>query len=388
MNYNDLSDDDLKKLLESNSSANIDDLVIEPIDEPKPAQSLAGPQTPREKIVQRINQNRGVIPKDNYMSDFDIGPKPQQADPNQIQEALNFAKNNAQAAGIGRALSTLASATGYKPDYGAYSDIEKQGQYAISTAQTDAQNRQQAVKNWIEQKSRQAENAENRDFRSQQLQEQIDSRKQIAELQGGAKSEIKNNKNYVDTQTALEQERGLPALQQAEKDLYAADKVKSLVKQGGGDPNSLNPQFVKLLVSEVGKIAQGGVPTTHELQDLTPATLNGQLAGVWQRFSNSPTPANAGEFIKQYQAYANSVSDDARNLIKNHYGRILNSRKRLLSDEDQKTLNDNYLNRFEKESPSQQQSQQQFPRQVRKGNKVATVSSQQELNEAMTEGFQ
>ncbi len=143
----------------------------------------------------------------------------------------------------------------------------------------------------------------------------------------------------------LESARGNPAIQQAEKDIYAATKVQSLAKLYG-DPNNLNPQMVNTLVSEVGKIASGGQSTEAELNFMTPNTLRGKLASVWQKLSNSPSPANAGDFIKQYQDYANALTTDAQKELSDKYGRVIDSNSDRLGEANTAKLNSNYTNRF------------------------------------------
>ncbi len=170
---------------------------------------------------------------------------------------------------------------------------------------------------------------------------------------------LQSDKQYSDVQHQLEQTRGNPSVQQAEKDLYAADKADSLANIYG-DPNKLSPAQVQLLASEVGKIAAGGVPTQHELDGLTPDTVNGKLAKIKERFLNEPTAANAGEFVKQYQDYTKALRKDAQKVVNDRYGRILDSNRGRLSDEGYQTLQDQYLNRFEQPetaTPAPQQTQ-------------------------------
>lgn len=147
------------------------------------------------------------------------------------------------------------------------------------------------------------------------------------------------------TMGMLESARGSPAVGQAEKDLYAVDKVNSMVNLYG-DPNKLNPQQVQLLASEVAKIASGGVPTEHELQGLNPSTIPSSLAGLAQKLTNSPTPARAGEFVKAMQDYTNSLQKDAQKVIQDKYGRVIDSSKKQIGDSNYQTLQDKYVNRF------------------------------------------
>jgi hypothetical protein len=171
----------------------------------------------------------------------------------------------------------------------------------------------------------------------------LDERKTKA-MEGKAGSD-KQGAAMQTTSSMLESARGNPAVAQAEKDLYAADKAKGLANLYG-DPNKLNPAMVNLLVSEVGKIASGGVPSMHELEGLTPSTLTGKMASVYEKLTNEPSSANAGAFVQQYQDYADSLSKDAKKIIADKYGRVIESRKRLLHPNDYKALNDLYIGRF------------------------------------------
>lgn len=183
-----------------------------------------------------------------------------------------------------------------------------------------------------------------------------DARKDVAEqnalnraamLEGkkADKTTDAQNKALLQTVQLLESARGNPAAAQAEKDLYAADKAKSLATLYG-NPNKLSPQMVQLLSTEVAKIASGGTPSMHELEGLNPQTLQSRFAGIWQKVANHPTAANAAEFVKQYEDYAGALTKDAQKVIKEKYGRVIESRKTPLGDDNYKSLQDQYINRF------------------------------------------
>jgi hypothetical protein len=165
------------------------------------------------------------------------------------------------------------------------------------------------------------------------------------------RGDYKQQQAYNQTIQQLEQMRGSPAVAQAEKDLYSAAKAQTLMGMGANsDPNNLSNQQVNLLVSEVGKIAQGGVPNMDELKALTPGTLQGKLAGVWSKLTNDPTPANAGAFIKQYQDYTMGLAKDAQKVIEDRYGRVINARKSQFTPAEQNFLDMNYIHRFDQPS--------------------------------------
>lgn len=159
----------------------------------------------------------------------------------------------------------------------------------------------------------------------------------------------KQNKIFASTGQLLEQMRGSPAVSQAEKDIYASSKADSLANLYP-DPNKLSPTQVRLLATEVSKVASGGAPTMEELKGVTPDTFRGQLAGVVQKFTNSPSPANAADFIQQYKDYTKALTKDAQKVIQDRYGRIIEPRKSLMSDDQYDALKQQYTNRFNPQS--------------------------------------
>lgn len=222
-------------------------------------------------------------------------------------------------------------------------------------------------------------------------QNHLDRQALIASRQdaGANKASQAQDKALQNTKALLESARGNPAAAQAEKDLYASAKAKSLTNLYG-DPNKLSNSQVQLLASEIGKIASGGVPTSHELEGLTPQTLASKFSGVASQLINKPTPANAAAFVKQYQDYADALTKDAKQVISDKYGRVIESSKKQLGDDNYNTLKDQYLNRFTKDSSGSSTPSTTYPKTVINPTtkQQATVSSSAEEQEANQHGFQ
>lgn len=172
-----------------------------------------------------------------------------------------------------------------------------------------------------------------------------------ASANGDTGSNPGQDKVMARVQPLLESARGNPAVAQAEKDRYAAQKANTLVGMYG-DPNNMPQSQVNLLVQEVGKIASGGTPAMHELDGISPNTLAGQLSSSWGKLRDQPTPARAAEFVKQYQDYANGVSKDAERVISDKYGRIIETNKKQLGPEHYQDLKDQYMGRFDQPAAS------------------------------------
>lgn len=165
------------------------------------------------------------------------------------------------------------------------------------------------------------------------------------------KANLNQDKALQTTKQLLESARGNPAAAQAEKDLYSVQKANSLINLVD-DPNKMSNQQVNLLVSEVSKIATGGVPTGHEQEALKPGTGAAKLAKLWSSLTNEPTGANAGAFIKEFQNYNNALAKDAKKVIQDKYGRVIESSKKQLGDDNYKALQSQYLHRFDEDAPA------------------------------------
>lgn len=182
----------------------------------------------------------------------------------------------------------------------------------------------------------------------------IEGRKADAMVEGNKlrrveQSNAKQGQYLNQTQQILESAKGNPEVSQALKDRYAANKLNKLI---GGDPDKLNPQQVQLALGEMGKIATGGVPTIEELKHLRQDTIPSWLAEAAQKWTNSPSPANQGAFLKLYQNYANQLSEDANGVIENKYKRVLQTRKRVLHPDDYASLKAQYFDPLDGSSGS------------------------------------
>lgn len=146
--------------------------------------------------------------------------------------------------------------------------------------------------------------------------------------------------------------RSMPAVMQAEKDIYAAAKAAELFHQYP-DPNKMPMAQAKMLTIEIAKIAQGGIPTKTELDALTPNSLSGQLSVVWGKLKNSPSPANASAFLKEYKNYAEGITKQAQKVLEENYTRILETAKPHMSSEGYQLANDQFVNRFKPKATQQ-----------------------------------
>lgn len=185
-------------------------------------------------------------------------------------------------------------------------------------------------------------------------QENLQGRKDIAEMVAGSRAdaaEKKAEETKSKSQTKAAQEaltflntsRKDPAVRQASLDNYNIGKAEAIMKNR--DLNNLSNQEVGLLVSEISKVARGGVPTHEELKAISPNALAGQLSAVYSRLVNKPNPANAGAFLKQYQDYLKELKSNAQDVLSKQV-HIVNAKRSAMGEDNYNTLTKEFADIF------------------------------------------
>lgn len=180
-------------------------------------------------------------------------------------------------------------------------------------------------------------------------QESLASKEGLAEGSKEGKATKDQNNAMQQTLTLLESNRSSnPEVQQAYRDRYAASKALTLVSKY--DPDKLSPQQVKLLTSELTKIATGGVPTSTEMAALTPSSYESKFKELVSRVLNKPTEANLGAFVKQYQDYLKDLNDNAQKVIKDKMGRVIELKRGSVGEDNYNLLQKQYMSGSEEKS--------------------------------------
>jgi hypothetical protein len=166
--------------------------------------------------------------------------------------------------------------------------------------------------------------------------------KQKADAMGDQKVQVGQDRALAQTKTMLESARGNAAVQQAQKDLYSTKKVNSLLNIYP-DLDKVPDAQVSLVIGEIAKIAQGGVPPGHEQDSLKPNTPESKLTKLWGQLNNEPTGANLGAYLKEFKKYNDVLANDAQDVIKDKFGRVIESSKKQLGDGNYKSLQEQYM---------------------------------------------
>lgn len=150
-----------------------------------------------------------------------------------------------------------------------------------------------------------------------------------------------------DYDQAVEGSRQRPDSLQSLKDIQSADKINEAIGQApNGDTNKLNNNQVRLITGELVKMATGGAPTETELESLTPNNLTQKYGAMLQHMTGKSTPANAGEFIKQFQDYANGIAKQGMDRVSSRSNEIADRQRPYLGEDQYKLIKNQISNEF------------------------------------------
>ena len=131
----------------------------------------------------------------------------------------------------------------------------------------------------------------------------------------------------------LDSSRAGKSYNQAKLDLYSANKALAIF-ENYPDLNSMPPDQVSLLRSEIAKIAKGGVPDQHEMKVQDAPTAAAKIQAARQYFANAPQGAKQGEFLKNSRKYLEELRDIAKEEVMNTKGNIVMNNGSMISKRD------------------------------------------------------
>lgn len=159
-------------------------------------------------------------------------------------------------------------------------------------------------------------------------------------------------KMFLKAKQDLEQLRGNPGLQIAQRNLLLAQNAVSALGPYAHNPDKAPSDIQSLFSIEEAKMASGGVPQKEELQAISDPTLYKDVANLVSRIKNVPQGAGQGAFLGNHVRYVNELRDNSMKLIERTYNRKLSDWKSRLGAEDYNTLKQNmqsYLDDFKNE---------------------------------------
>lgn len=193
--------------------------------------------------------------------------------------------------------------------------------------------------------------------------------------------QTKYQESFKDLMSHAESSKQLPDVKQAYLDRYNTQKILDLI--GTKDPDKINPNMVNLLVSEVGKVAQGASPTEETLKNLTPNDAKMILAKTQQYLTSNPQAGKQGAFVEVFKDYAKTLQLGANKVIDSNMGKLGKAYEPWVSKGDFKNFQDTYV----RGNPLQPDR----PGQMKAGNsseeKGGSTTNQEAANQKQKQNF-
>lgn len=279
-------------------------------DGPMPSTTIAGPQTPRDQVMQRISAVRNPA-----------GVDPERDD--QRDAAMQFAKSTALTSGIGRALNALSAGTGYKPDNGAYDALDKQPDVvmkdlarsdAVRKAVADRQAKADALTAGIGMKQSALDLKKQGMDASQALQKsKTDAYNRRTDTMGKLAGSRADNGTIRAANTILNDKNA-----QAEvKKLQASRSAQSLVDAIRSGEITGSKNVSKQLTNMIATIELGTPGGQGDRAAMGVDTLYGKIKGAMGYLEGKPEGVIPSDYLDQLESETHALGDRAAANLKN-----------------------------------------------------------------------
>lgn len=280
---------------------------------PAPASSIAGPQTQRDEIMKRIAQVRGGggDATDQAAAAAPASGASYAMDPN--DPALQYARQSAVTAGIGRGINALASGTGFKADNSGYDAMEKDGKDMADKSMTLQAQVQKAVADRALKKSLHDEDVEVRKGDNKRKDKATDAYIDRTKAIAGQSQNRLDTANIRAANTILNDKNA----QLEARKLQAARSAQSLVDgiRNGDLTDSKN--VAKQLTNMIATIEMGTPGGQGDRQAMGVDTLYGRLKGMLSFVDGSPNSTIPSKYLDQLESETHALGDRAASNYKN-----------------------------------------------------------------------
>lgn len=269
---------------------------------PTPVGTIAGPQTPRAKVMDRISKVRTSSGDDDEMGAAPTGDR---------DAAIQFARNAAGTASMGRALNAFAAGTGYKPDNSGNDATEKfQTDFAMKDLDRSAR-----VKQAVEaRKGREAQANASLQARADALaanqqaqKDRNDAYNKRTNVMGSLASSRQDNANI----RAADKIMGDKNAQKEVNKLQASRAAQSLVDgiRSGDIKDSKN--VARQLTNMIATIEMGAPGGQGDRNAMGVDTLYGRLKGALGYVEGKPEGVIPDDYLNQLESETHALGDRA-----------------------------------------------------------------------------
>lgn len=243
----------------------------------------------------------------------------------------------------------------------------------------------------------------NRAERQSELKQRLDTSEKVAGIKAGQAQQARSEKQTAKDESELDKRfeklnqkltaeiaSSRSAFGTSARTYSAAEKIQRLTQ--GRDPNSLTTREVAELARQLDTILSNGQPTISGMKKLIPETAAADVTKLAEYITNQSRGAQGGSFIKQMMETVNREKELSGEQVKRTQGKLLAGSTDLMKKDPDRwgtilAAHDLPDDVFKEPGKELKGLGSEFPKQVRKGGQVATVSNKQELEEATKEGW-
>jgi hypothetical protein len=170
----------------------------------------------------------------------------------------------------------------------------------------------------------------------------------IAQSKSEAKTALDANKAESDTQKQITQFKSRGLGKTASEGEYYADRAQGLLSQYP-NLNKMPKEQQTAFMSEVMKLAKGGVAGREEMKNVLNPSIVNNLSSMAGKFINQPTPAYAGAYLKQWAPYVSALKQNSQETIGKETNNIIESNRAKLTPDAydrMQTLHKPYLDAY------------------------------------------
>lgn len=274
-------------------------------DAPAPINTIAGPQTTRDQVMQRIAGVRNPTASDT-------GGEAQIADDPNRAAAMQFAKSTALTSGLGRALNTLSAGTGFKPDDSAYDALDKQPQIAMKDLDRSA-----LVRKAVEDRKLKQSIAD----QTAGIRKDDNARKDLQTKEYGRRTDVmgtvSGNKQDTATIRAANTILNDKNAQTEVKKLQSSRSAQSLVDAIRSGDLTDSKNVAKQLTNMIATIELGTPGGQGDRQAMGVDTLYGKMKGALGYVEGKPEGVIPAEYLDQLESEVHALGDRAAANYKN-----------------------------------------------------------------------
>lgn len=337
---------------------------------------------------QRGSAASGVVPDEDEQKKKEI----EDAVTERYKAAQNRRRGATNAANIFDAVGTVgAGLAGQKADSSFYDRLRAEADSGVKDVSQELDTKRKAVQQAIDEKYKQ----DSLDSREADRSEARAMRRTITDQGRHDKDDKRTDDLIRQLKDDLDPNKARGGnLAKSQGMINSSESIEALFSQFP-DGNVPKSQTVELATGVAALISRGTPQSQHQIDQLVPSSMRGDAQSIASWVTGKPLGQEQQKFIRLLQDTAKREKEVAEHQVRSAQVQRLSAYSKLKSKDPERYnqvlagygIDEKDIDKNGRYAPAKIVNET-FPRQVRKGKHVATVSNEKELSEANAEGFQ